>query len=50
MSAPHAAPRGALFLRAELGKLTAFLRRDFLIAWSIGSRSYPSGRGSRCKP
>ena len=30
----HAAPRGALFLRAELGKLTAFLRRDFLIAWS----------------
>jgi hypothetical protein len=30
----HAAPRGALFLRAELAKLTAFLRRDFLIAWS----------------
>lgn len=30
----QAAPRGVLFLRDELSKLTAFLRRDLLIAWS----------------
>lgn len=31
---PQAAPRRALLLRDELSKLTAFLRRDLLIAWS----------------
>lgn len=30
----QAAPRRVLFLRDELSKLTAFLRRDLLIAWS----------------
>lgn len=30
----QAAPRSMLFLRDELSKLTAFLRRDLLIAWS----------------
>lgn len=31
---PQAAPRGATLLREELFKLSAFLRRDLLVAWS----------------